>query len=127
MAALRAGEVDWWESPPRDLVEAIAHNRDITVISQYATTMGLLRFNHLHSPFNNAAVRRALLGAVDQAEAMIAIAGTDHAFWHDGIGLFPVGTPFANDAGIEVLRGRRDYAAVRQASDREHTGERREG
>jgi peptide/nickel transport system substrate-binding protein len=115
MAALRAGELDWWESPPRDLVEALARDRDITVISQYATAMGLLRFNHLHPPFNNAAVRRALLGAVDEAEAMIAIAGTDHAFWHDGIGLFPVGTPFANDAGIEVLRGPRDYPAVRQA------------
>ena len=46
---------------------------------------------------------------------MTAVAGTDHAFWHDGIGLFAVGTPFANDAGIEVLRGPRDYAAVRQA------------
>jgi peptide/nickel transport system substrate-binding protein len=115
MAALRAGEVDWWEAPGRDLVEAISRDRDITVISQYATAMGLLGFNHLHPPFNNAAVRRALLGAVDQAEAMIAIAGTDHAFWRDGMGLFPVGTPFANDAGIEVLRGPRDYAAVRQA------------
>jgi peptide/nickel transport system substrate-binding protein len=85
------------------------------VVSQYATTVALLRFNHLHPPFDNAAVRRALLGAVDQAEAMTAVAGTDHAFWHDGIGLFPADTPFANDAGIEVLRGPRDYAAVRQA------------
>jgi peptide/nickel transport system substrate-binding protein len=77
--------------------------------------MGCLRFNHLHPPFNNVAVRRALLGAVDQAEAMTAVAGTDRAFWHDGIGLFGAGTPLANDAGIEVLRAPRDYAAVRQA------------
>lgn len=77
--------------------------------------MGILRFNHLHPPFNNVAVRRALLGAVDQAEAMTAVAGTDRSFWHDGIGLFAAGTPLANDAGIEVLRGPRDYAAVRQA------------
>jgi peptide/nickel transport system substrate-binding protein len=115
MAALQAGEIDWWELPPSDLVGQLARTRDVTVISQYATAMGILRFNHLHPPFDNVAVRRALLGAVDQAEAMIAVAGTDRAFWHDGIGLFSVGTPFANDAGIEVLRGPRDYTAVRQA------------
>jgi len=77
--------------------------------------VGILRFNHLHPPFNNVAVRQALLGAVDQAEAMTAVAGTERTLWHDGIGLFPTGTPFANDAGIEVVRGPRDYAAVRQA------------
>jgi len=115
MAALRSGEVDWWEIPLTDQLGALARDRDITVVSQYATAMGILRFNHLHPPFNNVTVRRALLGAVDQAEAMTAVAGTDRAFWHDGIGLFPAGTPFANDAGIEVLRGPRDYQAVRQA------------
>lgn len=115
MAALQAGEIDWWELPPRDLVEQLSRDRDITVISQYATAMGILRFNHLHPPFNNAAVRRTLLGAVDQAEAMIAVAGTDRTFWHDGVGVFPAGTPFVNDAGIEVLRGPRDYAGVQRA------------
>jgi peptide/nickel transport system substrate-binding protein len=115
MAALRSGEIDWWELPSGDLAKALARDRDVTVISQYAATMGCLRFNHLHPPFNNVAVRRALLGMVDQAEAMTAVAGTDRAFWHDGIGLFGAGTPLANDAGIEVLRAPRDYAAVRQA------------
>jgi len=60
MAALHAGEIDWWELPPSDMVEQLA--------------LGILRFNHLHPPFNNVAVRRALLGAVDQAEAMTAVA-----------------------------------------------------
>jgi peptide/nickel transport system substrate-binding protein len=115
MAALHAGEIDWWELPPGDLVEQLAGDRDITVISQYATAMGILRFNHLHPPFDNVAVRQALLGAVDQTEAMTAVAGTDRAFWHDGIGLFGAGTPFANDAGIEIIRRPRDYPAVRQA------------
>jgi peptide/nickel transport system substrate-binding protein len=115
MAALRSGEIDWWEAPPNDQAVALAGNRDITVVSQFATAMGILRFNHLHPPFNNVAVPQALFGAVDQAEAMTAVAGTDRNFWHDGIGLFPAGTPFANVAGIEVLRGPRDYAAVRQA------------
>ena len=115
MAALRRGEIDWWEAPSSDQVAALARDRDITVVSQYATAVGILRFNHLHPPFNNVAVRQALLGAVDQAEAMTAVAGTERTLWHDGIGLFPTGTPFANDAGIEVVRGPRDYAAVRHA------------
>ena len=115
MAALRNGEIDWWEVPPNDQIQTLSRDRDITVISQYATATGILRFNHLHPPFDNEAVRRALLGAVDQAEAMTAVAGTDRAFWHDGVGLFPAGTPFANDAGVEVLHKPRDYNAVSQA------------
>jgi len=55
--ALRNGEIDWWELPPTDLVEQLAHTGDVAVISQYATAMGVLRFNHLHPPFDNAAVR----------------------------------------------------------------------
>jgi peptide/nickel transport system substrate-binding protein len=77
-AALRSGEVDWWEVPLNDQAQALSRNRDITVIPHFATAMGILRFNH--PPFNNVAVRRALLGAVDQAEAMTAIAGADRAF-----------------------------------------------
>jgi peptide/nickel transport system substrate-binding protein len=115
MAALHAGEIDWWELPPGDLVEQLARDRNVTVVSQYATAIGILRFNHLYPPFDNPAVRLALLGAVDQAEAMTAVAGTDHAFWHDGMGLFATGTPFANSAGIEVLRTPRDYPGVKRA------------
>jgi peptide/nickel transport system substrate-binding protein len=115
MAALRSGEIDWWEAPPRDLVDQVARDRDVTIVSQYATAIGILRFNHLHRPFDSAAIRRALLGAVDQAEAMTAVAGTDPASWHDGIGLFGTGTPLANDAGIEIMRGPRDYTGVQQA------------
>jgi len=115
MAALHAGEIDWWELPPSDLLEQLARDRDLTVISQYATAMGLLRFNHLHPPFDNVAARQALFGAVDQVEAMTAVAGTDRTFWHDGIGLFGAGTPLANDTGIDILRGPREHAAVRRA------------
>jgi len=51
-------------------------------------------------------VRQALLGAIDQAEAMTAVAGTDRKFWQDGIGLFGAGTPLANDAGSKSCAGR---------------------
>jgi peptide/nickel transport system substrate-binding protein len=113
MAALMRGEIDWWELPLRDLVEQISRERNISVVSHYATAMGILRFNQLYPPFDNPAMRRALLGAVDQAEAMTAIAGTNRDNWLDGIGLFGTGTPLANHVGIEALRNPRDYSQVK--------------
>ncbi len=45
---------------------------------------------------------------------MTAVAGTDRRFWRDGVGLLHPGTPFANDAGIEVLTRARDEARARR-------------
>jgi peptide/nickel transport system substrate-binding protein len=72
------------------------------------------RFNHLHPPFNNAAVRRALLGAVNQADYMTAVIGTDRSLWREGVGFFPPGTPLANDAGMEAVTGPRDMEKVKR-------------
>ena len=55
-----------------------------------------------------------MLSVLDQAEAMIAIAGADPAHWVDGIGLFSHGTPLANDAGIDILRRARDPSAAKK-------------
>ena len=69
-----------------------------------------LRFNHLNPPFNNPAIRRAMLGAIEQADYMIGMVGTDETLWRDKVGFFCPGTPLANDAGMQVLTGRRDLA-----------------
>jgi peptide/nickel transport system substrate-binding protein len=114
-AALRKGEIDWWENPSRDLVGQISGDPNITVVSHFATANGIMTFNQLHPPFDNPAIRRALLRAVDQAEAISTIAGADPDNWHDGVGLFSPGTPFASDVGIEALKGPRDYAKVKEA------------
>src|SRR6476646_2086799 len=73
-----------------------------------------MRFNHLQPTFNNAAVRRALLGAIDQADVMSAVAGTDRTYWRDRIGLFGPTSPLTNEAGIEALSGPRDYEKVKR-------------
>src|SRR5438132_355574 len=113
--ALSRGEIDWWESPSRDLADQIARDRNVTLISHYMPAMGILRFNQLYGPFDKPEARRALLSVVDQAEAMTVVAGADSANWLDGIGLFSHDTPLANDAGIDVLRRPRDPAAAKKA------------
>jgi len=73
----------------------------------------LMRFNQLHPPFNNPDIRRALLGAVDQAEVMRAVAGADRSAWRDRVGLFSPGSILANEAGIETPSGPPDYDKVK--------------
>ena len=113
--ALSRGEIDWWESPSRDLADQVARDRNVTLVSHYMPAMGILRFNQLYPPFDKPEARRALLSVVDQAEAMTVVAGVDRANWLDGIGLFSHDTPLANDAGIDVLRRPRDPAAAKSA------------
>jgi peptide/nickel transport system substrate-binding protein len=78
-------------------------------------TLGLLKMNNLQPPFNNPAIRRALLGAVVQKDFMTAIAGEDPSMWRAGVGIFTPGTDMANEAGMEVLNSPRDLAAVQAA------------
>ncbi len=74
----------------------------------------LMRVNHLIPPFNNPAIRRALLGALDQQAFMTAVAGEDPAYHYTPIGFFCPGTPMASDVGLEALKGPRDYDKVKR-------------
>ena len=63
-AALNAGEVDWWEQMPPDLIPVLAKNKDIKVENiDPLGSMGMIRFNFMYPPFNNPKMRQALLYA----------------------------------------------------------------
>ena len=115
-SAMQAGEMDWWELPVADLLPLLKKTGKIRVeIKDHNGTLGMLKMNNLQPPFNNAAIRRALLGAVVQRDYMTAIVGDDATMWKDGVGIFTPGTDMASDAGMEVLNGPRDLAKVRAA------------
>jgi len=106
--ALGAGEEDWWEQVPGDLVPLLEKNKSVTVATPDPLGAGgILRFNQLQPPFNNAKMRQAMLYAVDQKEFMQAAAG-DQKFWRTCYSYFPCGTPLASDAGNGALAGKRD-------------------
>jgi peptide/nickel transport system substrate-binding protein len=65
-------------------------------------------------PFDNPAIRRALLGAVDQVDFMTAVAGSDPSGWKDKVGYFPPGSPLASDVGMAALTGPRDMETVKR-------------
>ncbi|WP_372617800.1 ABC transporter substrate-binding protein [Falsiroseomonas sp.] len=114
-AALQNGEMDWWEQPTADLQALLRRNRNVTLeIPDPTGLMAIARFNHLHPPFDKPAVRRALLGAVQQSDFMTAVIGTDRSLWREGVGFFPPGTPLASDAGLEAITAPRDMDKVKR-------------
>ena len=103
MNALMAGEVDFFEQPAPDLAPILSSNPDITVeINDPLGSIGFARFNHLLPPFDDAAVRRAALMAMDQEDYLAAGVG-DPQYWQTCYSVFPCGTPLENEAGSEVM------------------------
>ena len=115
-AAIQSGEIDAWEYPATDLLPLLRRSRDVFVENPDPTGfIGLLRFNHTIPPFNDPAMRRALLSAIAQPDFMRAVAGTDESMWNAGIGFFPPASPMASDAGMAALTGPRDLGPARAA------------
>jgi peptide/nickel transport system substrate-binding protein len=76
-----------------------------------------MRFNQLHPPFDNPAIRRAILHAVRQSDYMTAILGEDRGNWRDGVGYFCPDTPMANSVGMENLTSPLSIGAARNELD----------
>lgn len=114
-AALLQGEVDWWENPSLDLIPQVKGYRDVTTVVKDRTgEMGCLRFNQLQPPFNNPAIRRVVLAAMDQKEVMEAVCGAAPSLYKIEVGLFVPGTPMASTAGTEIMRGPKDLAKLKR-------------
>lgn len=114
-AALQSGEQDWWDYANSDLLPMLRRARNLKVTVQDPSGQcAMMRFNFLQPPFNNPAIRRALLGAVNQSDVMTAVATDDRSMWHVPLGFFCPGTPMASEVGMAALTGPRDYARVKR-------------
>ena len=108
-AALNAGEDDWWENPPLDLVPVLAANSDVVVADASPLPSPIMvRFNNTLPPFDNVKMRQAVLAVANQADFLTALAG-DQKNWQLCPSVFTCGTPMTNDAGSTALTGPRDW------------------
>ena len=91
-AALQRGEIDWWDQPIVDLLGTLRAKKGLTVeLLDTIGNVGVLRFNHTLPPFDNPAIRRAVLAAGSQRDFMSAIGGDDRSLWRDNVGFFAPG------------------------------------
>jgi len=114
--AMTSGEMDWWENPTIDLVPLLQRSLVVN-ITDTSGLMGCMRLNELNPPFDNPEIRRALLKVVNQADFMIAVAGTDPKMHYVPTGIFCPGTPMASNVGLDVFTSPRDYDGAKKMLD----------
>ena len=101
--ALLAGEVDYIEQPPHDLLPLLMGDPNIKLWAwnpfgnQY-----VFRPNHLAKPFDNPKVRQALWLAFNQEDFLRAVVG-DPAYYKVCAAMFVCGTALASDKGMQGL------------------------
>lgn len=101
--ALLAGEIDYWESPPSDLLPILAANDEMVV--RNLNLMGMqtiMRPNTLHPPMDNPLIRKAAIASVAQKDVLDALVGNPEYYNLCGA-MFVCGTPLASDVGSETL------------------------
>jgi peptide/nickel transport system substrate-binding protein len=103
MAALASGELDLHESPATDLLGLVEDNPDVVVIPNEKLGYQLFMvLNHLQRPFDNKAVRQAVLSGMKQNEFLMAMAGTPKRYTVCAA-VYGCGLPNESSSGTEPL------------------------
>jgi peptide/nickel transport system substrate-binding protein len=111
-AALQTGEIDWWDEMQPDIVPTIRRSRGARVVVRNPLgTFISLRFNCLHPPFDNPAVRRAVMLGIDQQDYALAVMGDNRELWETCPSFFTCGTPYGAIPGLSDIN-----APLRSAS-----------
>ena len=101
--ALLAGEIDYIESPPHDLLPVLKADANVKLFN--GNPLGgqfTMRFNVLHKPFDNAKARQAVLYALNQEDFLKAVIG-DAQWYRTCQSFFPCGSPMSSTKGMEGL------------------------
>lgn len=96
--ALLAGEVDIIEQPTFEQYATLKATKDVKLVdAQPDGLQYILRFNHLHPPFDNVKIRQAAMVALGQ-EAFLKTQVGAPGMYRFCKSMFPCGTPFASDS-----------------------------
>ncbi|MCM5568936.1 ABC transporter substrate-binding protein [Burkholderiaceae bacterium FT117] len=100
--ALIRGEVDMIEQPAFESYAALRADPNVEIVDNNPLGFQyMLRFNHLHKPFDNPKVKAAAIMALNQ-EAFLKAQVGDPKLYKVCASMFTCGTPYASNAGAEA-------------------------
>lgn len=100
--ALSAGEIDYMEQPPHDLLPLVKGDSNLKIVVNSGVGQFTFRPNSLVPPFNNPKIKQALWYALNQEDFLKATVG-DPAYYKVCKSFYPCGTPLATTAGMDGL------------------------
>jgi len=114
-AALQKNEVDWIEQPLIDLTPMLKRSPGVTVkVIDPGGWLMFMAINHLHPPFDNPEIRRAIWLVLDQKIFIDSAIGDQAELGRTPNGFFAPSMPMATEVGLDVLRGPRNAARARE-------------
>ncbi|MBW7970203.1 ABC transporter substrate-binding protein [Bradyrhizobium sp. BR 10289] len=100
IAALQAGEIDFYETPPIEFIDQLESDHGVkTEVLNKLGNVGFIRLNWLHPPFNNQKAREAMLYVINQTDIMKAAFGNEKYF-RTCNSLFGCGTNMENHENV---------------------------
>lgn len=101
--ALLAGEIDYIESLPHDLLPVLKQDANVRVVVPNPDGLQYtFRFNTLHPPFDNPKIRRAVWYAFNQEDFLKAVIGNPE-YYKTCKSFFPCGSPNYTTRGMDGL------------------------
>ena len=114
LQALKAGEIDFFEIPPIDLIDTLESDPNIKIeVLNKTGNYGIMRLNFLHPPFNKPEARQAMLHLIDQEEFMKATFGNPK-YYKKCPSNFACGTPMENDENTDWFKTAPNIAKAKE-------------
>ncbi len=114
LAALKAGEIDFYETPPIDLLDQLEGDPNIRLeVLNKGGNVGMCRLNWLHPPFDKVEARRAMLHLIKQEDILKAVFGNPK--YYRGCGsLFGCTGQMQSEVNTDWFKGGQNIARARE-------------
>ena len=114
VAALKAGEIDFYEIPPIDLLDQLESDPSIRLeVLNKGGNVGMCRLNWLHPPFDRVEARQAMLHLIKQEDILKAVFGNPKYYQACG-SLFGCAGQMQSDANTGWFKGGQNIAKARE-------------
>ena len=114
VAALKAGEIDFYEVPPIDLLDQLEGDRNVKLeVINKGGNVGMCRLNWLHPPFDKVEARQAMLHLIKQDDILKAVFGNPKYYQACG-SLFGCTGQMQSDVNTDWFKGGQNIAKARE-------------